>query len=265
MIPLLLLLLAVAAVYLGTIEAAFSALMRLSLRLIAERSDRPGALGAYLDDPLLLFVPVRFLLALVTAIGDGAVRAGDRARRRPIGRAGRAQRDRLRDRLRARAAGRHRRPRSRAGPRVAAAVVRADPEGIRAAGAIDGPLGGGVEARAGAAVDAGRSGDGSQRGRQGLHRERRAGRHHRRRGTAPAAEHRRFRRHPGARSHDAASRHRRDQGGGDRSATCASCFASRSTRGFRSTRTASTTSPASSSSRTWSCWIPATTGGRSCR
>jgi CBS domain containing-hemolysin-like protein len=54
-------------VYLGTIEAAFSALMRLSLRLIAERSDRPGALGAYLDDPLLLFVPVRLLLGLVTA------------------------------------------------------------------------------------------------------------------------------------------------------------------------------------------------------
>jgi putative hemolysin len=67
MIPLSVFLLACAAVYLGTIEAAFSALMRLSLRLIAERSDRPGALGAYLDDPLLLFVPVRFLLGLVTA------------------------------------------------------------------------------------------------------------------------------------------------------------------------------------------------------
>jgi putative hemolysin len=67
MIPLSIFLLACAAVYLGTIEAAFSALMRLSLRLIAERSDRPGALGAYLDDPLLLFVPVRFLLGLVTA------------------------------------------------------------------------------------------------------------------------------------------------------------------------------------------------------
>jgi CBS domain containing-hemolysin-like protein len=66
MIPVFILLLAVAAAYLGTIEAAFSALMRLSLRLIAERSDRPGALGAYLDDPLLLFVPVRFLLGLVT-------------------------------------------------------------------------------------------------------------------------------------------------------------------------------------------------------
>jgi putative hemolysin len=60
-------LLACAGVYVGTIEAAFSALMRLSLRLIAERTDRPGALGAYLDDPLLLFVPVRFLLGLVTA------------------------------------------------------------------------------------------------------------------------------------------------------------------------------------------------------
>jgi len=67
MIPLFIFFLAVAALYLGMIEAAFSALMRLSLRLIAERSDRPGALGAYLDNPLLLFVPVRFLLGLVTA------------------------------------------------------------------------------------------------------------------------------------------------------------------------------------------------------
>jgi len=67
MIPLGIFLLACAAAYLGAIEAAFSALMRLSLRLLAERSDRPGALGAYLDDPLLLFVPVRLLLGLVTA------------------------------------------------------------------------------------------------------------------------------------------------------------------------------------------------------
>ena len=67
MIPLLIFLLACAAVYLGSIETAFSALMRLSLRLIAERSGRPGALGAYLDDPPLLFVPVRLLLGLVTA------------------------------------------------------------------------------------------------------------------------------------------------------------------------------------------------------
>ena len=66
MIPLSVFLLACAAVYLGAIEAAFSALMRLSLRLVAERSNRPGALGTYLDDPLLLFIPVRLLLGLVT-------------------------------------------------------------------------------------------------------------------------------------------------------------------------------------------------------
>src|SRR5687768_12216761 len=67
MIPLSVFLLACAAVYLGAIEAAFSALMRLSLRLAAERTNRPGGLGTYLDDPLLLFIPVRLLLALVTA------------------------------------------------------------------------------------------------------------------------------------------------------------------------------------------------------
>jgi CBS domain containing-hemolysin-like protein len=67
MIPLIVFFLACAAVYLGTIEAAFSALMRLSLRLLAERSDRPGELGGYLDEPLQLFVPLRLLLGLVTA------------------------------------------------------------------------------------------------------------------------------------------------------------------------------------------------------
>src|SRR5712672_2916644 len=67
MIPLSIFLLACAAVYLGAIEAAFSALMRLSLRLVAERTGRPDGLGEYLDDPLLLFMPVRLLLGLVTA------------------------------------------------------------------------------------------------------------------------------------------------------------------------------------------------------
>ena len=67
MIPLFILLLACLAVYLGAIEAAFSALMRLSLRLTAERSGRPGALSVYLDDPVLLFVPVRLLLGLANA------------------------------------------------------------------------------------------------------------------------------------------------------------------------------------------------------
>lgn len=67
MIALMVFLLGCAGVYLGAIEAAFSALMRLSLRLAAERSDRPGSLSVYLDDPLLLFIPVRLLLGLVTA------------------------------------------------------------------------------------------------------------------------------------------------------------------------------------------------------
>ena len=47
MIPLSVFLLACASVYLGAIEAAFSALMRLSLRLAAERTNRPGGLGTY--------------------------------------------------------------------------------------------------------------------------------------------------------------------------------------------------------------------------
>jgi putative hemolysin len=75
-IPLVVFLLACVAVLLGSIEAAFSALMRLSLRLAAERSDRPGTLGTYLDDPLLLFVPVRFLLALVTAAATALLATG---------------------------------------------------------------------------------------------------------------------------------------------------------------------------------------------
>ena len=67
MIPLELFLLGVAATYLGALEAAFSALMRLSLRLAAERSDRPDALAGFLDEPLLLFIPIRLLLGVVTA------------------------------------------------------------------------------------------------------------------------------------------------------------------------------------------------------
>jgi putative hemolysin len=66
MIPLVIFLLACVGVYLGSIGSAFSALMRLSLRLLAERSDRPDALATYLDDPILLFAPVRLLLGLVT-------------------------------------------------------------------------------------------------------------------------------------------------------------------------------------------------------
>ena len=68
MIPLALFLLACAAVFLGAIQAAFSALMRLSLRLMAERGGRSDSLGHYLDDPLQLFVPVRMLIGLCTVL-----------------------------------------------------------------------------------------------------------------------------------------------------------------------------------------------------
>jgi len=62
MTPLALFLLGCATVFLGTVQAAFSMLMRLSLRLMAERGGRSDRLGRYLDDPLQLFVPVRLLL-----------------------------------------------------------------------------------------------------------------------------------------------------------------------------------------------------------
>ena len=63
MIPLLLFLLACAAVYVGTVQAAFSLLMRLPLRLNAERHSRQGTLGDYLDEPVRLFAPASLLQA----------------------------------------------------------------------------------------------------------------------------------------------------------------------------------------------------------
>src|SRR6185436_5385594 len=68
MAPLLLFLLAIAAVYVGTIETAFSALMRLSLRLMAERGGRDDRLGFYLEDPVQLFVPARLLLGIIFSL-----------------------------------------------------------------------------------------------------------------------------------------------------------------------------------------------------
>jgi CBS domain containing-hemolysin-like protein len=66
--PLGLFLLACATVFLGSVQAAFSALMRLSLRLMAERGGRSDRLGRYLDDPLQLFIPVRILIGLCTVL-----------------------------------------------------------------------------------------------------------------------------------------------------------------------------------------------------
>ena len=68
MTPLALFLLACAAVLVGTVSAAFSAMMRLSLRLSAERSDRDDLLGSYLDDPMRLFIPMRLVLAIIYVV-----------------------------------------------------------------------------------------------------------------------------------------------------------------------------------------------------
>jgi putative hemolysin len=65
MIPLLLFLLACAAVYVGTVQAAFSALLRVQLRLIAEGSGQGPHLDRYLQDPLRLFLPLRTVLGLI--------------------------------------------------------------------------------------------------------------------------------------------------------------------------------------------------------
>ncbi len=68
MTPLALFLLGCAAVLVGTVSAAFSAMMRLSLRLSAERSDRDDLLGRYLDDPMRLFIPMRLVLAIIYVV-----------------------------------------------------------------------------------------------------------------------------------------------------------------------------------------------------
>ena len=73
MIPVLLLLLAVAAVYVGTIETAFSTLMRLSLRLMAERGGRDDRLGYYFDDPIRLFVPARLILGIIFSLATMSI------------------------------------------------------------------------------------------------------------------------------------------------------------------------------------------------
>src|SRR6478752_6705356 len=73
MTPLALFLLGCATIFLGAIEVAFSALMRLSLRLMAERGGRSDRLGRYLDDPLQLFVPVRILIAVITVFAGALI------------------------------------------------------------------------------------------------------------------------------------------------------------------------------------------------
>ena len=68
MTPLLLFLLGCAITYVGTVSAAFNALMRLSLRIHAERTDRADALAWYLEDPRRLFIPARLLIGILTIV-----------------------------------------------------------------------------------------------------------------------------------------------------------------------------------------------------
>src|SRR4026207_417949 len=85
MTPLALFLLGCATVVFGTGQAAFSALMRLSLRLMAERGGRSDRLGRYLDDPLQVFIPVRIPIGLLTLLARGLIsRARSRLAPRPV-------------------------------------------------------------------------------------------------------------------------------------------------------------------------------------
>jgi putative hemolysin len=68
MIPLGLFLLGLAAIYVGTVQAAFTALMRLPLRLAAARNDPSDLLMRYLEEPVMLFVPARILQALILVL-----------------------------------------------------------------------------------------------------------------------------------------------------------------------------------------------------
>ncbi len=242
MIPLVVFLLACAAVYLGAIDAAFSALMRLSLRLLAERSDATERARRLSRRP-------DAALRTRTAAAGAGHRRWPRAAGRGIGLSGRNRSIVLvvgviafvvvfelaipllivgRDPERvlevllpsfrpvARRCGRWRggRPLRPAARRAAPSPPRRNPR--RATW-------------------------------RGLPGDRRGGRDHRRRRAAPAPEHRGLRRHAGSRGHDAAPRHRRHPRSTPPSAICARSSASRSTRAFRSSRTAWTTSRASCS------------------
>ena len=71
MTPLALFLLGGVTVYVGSIQVAFAALMRLPQRLNAERSERHGrddGLSHYLDDPVRLFIPARLLQAATVSL-----------------------------------------------------------------------------------------------------------------------------------------------------------------------------------------------------
>lgn len=66
MIPLSLFLLGLFVVYVGTVRAAFTAMLSLSVRFIVERHARGDSLAEYLEDPDRLFVPARLLLGIAS-------------------------------------------------------------------------------------------------------------------------------------------------------------------------------------------------------
>lgn len=64
-VPLLVFVVVCAMAYLAVIETAFGVLMRLPERLEAERESDADGLTSYLEDPLKLFVPARFMRGLL--------------------------------------------------------------------------------------------------------------------------------------------------------------------------------------------------------
>lgn len=64
-VPLLVFVVACGMAYLAVIETAFGVLMRLPERLEAERESDADGLTSYLEDPLKLFVPARFVRGLL--------------------------------------------------------------------------------------------------------------------------------------------------------------------------------------------------------
>ena len=66
MTPLAVFLLGCLTVFFSCVETSFTELMRLSLRLRAERGGKNDRLGRYLEDPRKLFIPVRLLITACT-------------------------------------------------------------------------------------------------------------------------------------------------------------------------------------------------------
>jgi len=64
---------ACALVYVGTVQAAFTGMMRLSLRIMAERTSGHEALQGFLEEPSRLFVPARLLVGLLLSLTAGLV------------------------------------------------------------------------------------------------------------------------------------------------------------------------------------------------